>query len=71
MKKHVARDICTLVEEILSQMQTLNNYIIANCEPSQFAKITPVLAACVTELDIEILEPIHREYPDLKPAFLT
>jgi hypothetical protein len=37
-----------------SHMQVLNNYIITNCEPSQLARIAPVLTACVAELDIEI-----------------
>jgi hypothetical protein len=70
MKKQVAEDVCSMVDEILSQMQAFNNYAIMNCERSQLERIVPALALCVTELDLEILDPVYREYPELKPAFL-
>jgi hypothetical protein len=70
MKKQAAEDVCRMVEEVINQMQTLNNYVLANCEQSELERIAPVLALCVTELDVEILVPIHREYPGLKPTFL-
>jgi hypothetical protein len=70
MKKQVAEEICNLVEEILSRMQVCNNYVIASCEQPQLKRIVTALARCVTELDIELLEPIHREFPELKPSFL-
>jgi hypothetical protein len=70
MKKQVAADICRMADEILDQMQALNNYVITNCERPALERMVPALAVCVTELDIEILEPIHREYPEFKPAFL-
>ena len=70
MKEQLAENICSMVDEILNQMQALNNYVIENCERSQLERIAPALALCVSELDIEILEPIYREYPKLKPGFL-
>ena len=70
MKKKVAEDICNIVDEILSQMQAFNNYAVVNCERPQTDRIVRALTLCVTELDLEILEPIYREYPELKPAFL-
>jgi hypothetical protein len=70
MKKQVAENVCGMVDEILNKMQALNNYVIENCERSQLERIAPTLALCVRELDIEILEPIYREYPKLKPGFL-
>ena len=70
MKKQVAEDICRMVEDVINQMRSLNNYALANCEPSEIERIAHVVALCVTELDIEILVPIHREYPTLKPTFL-
>jgi hypothetical protein len=70
MKKQSAESICRMVDEILNQMQALNNYVIENCERAQLERIATALALCVSELDLEILEPIYREYPGLKPAFL-
>jgi hypothetical protein len=70
MKKKVAEDICGMVDDILSKKQALNNYVIANCERPQLERMVHALALCVAELDLEILEPIYREYPELKPAFL-
>jgi hypothetical protein len=70
MKRRVAEDICSMADNILNQMQALNNYVIDNCERSDLERIVPALALCVTELDLEILEPVYREYVDLKPAFL-
>jgi hypothetical protein len=70
VKKQTAEEICARLDEILAKLQEFNNYAIANCERSQLERIVPTLALCVTELDLEILEPIYREYPELKPAFL-
>ena len=69
MKKQVAEEICRMVDDILNRMQTFNNYVIENCERPQLERIVPALALCVTELDIEILEPVYREYPERKACF--
>lgn len=69
MKRQSAEEICRMGEEILSRIQALSNYVLENCEAQQIERIVPALAVCVTELDIEILEPIHRKYPDLSPSF--
>jgi len=71
MKKQVAEEICRMVDDILAKMQTFNNYAIENCERPQLERIAPALALCVAELDIEILEPVYREYPELRPAFMS
>ena len=70
MKKQAAEDICRMVEEVIDQMQTLNNYVLTRCEPSDVERIAHAVARCVTELDIDILVPIHREFPMLKPTHL-
>jgi hypothetical protein len=70
MKKQVAEEVSRMVEGIFEKLLTLNNYVIDNCEGSQQERIRRALALCITELDLEILEPIYREYPELKPAFL-
>lgn len=70
MKKQVAEQICQKLEAIIGQMNGLNNFLIANGDEGDRKRIQPVLAMCVTELDIEILVPIHREFPEFKPGFL-
>jgi len=59
-----------MIDDILSQMQAFNNYAVVNCEQPQTDRIVRALTLCVAELDLEILEPVYREYPELKPAFL-
>lgn len=70
MKRKVAEDICSMVDGILEQMQSLNNYVIINCEDALAEKAVHALTSCVGELDLRILEPIYRQFPDLKPTFL-
>jgi hypothetical protein len=70
MDRKVAEDICYMVDGIFEHMQILNNYVVLNCEDASSEKAVHVLTFCVSKLDLEILEPIYREYPDLKPAFL-
>jgi hypothetical protein len=70
MKKKIAEEICGMSDEILGQMQILNNYVNTNCEQSERERIVRALGLCLTEIDLEILEPIYRKYPEFKPAFL-
>ncbi|MDI1265894.1 MAG: hypothetical protein PS018_21840 [bacterium] len=70
MNRQAAEDICRMGEEILRKLQALGNYVLENCEPQQIEHIVPALARCASELDVEILEPIHRRNSDLKPSFL-
>ncbi len=70
MDKKRAEHICTLADEILDRMQALNSYVNQNCQEAEIKRIRPALAVCVTEIDLEILEPIYREHPELKPPTL-
>lgn len=70
MKKKIAEELCSMVEGIIDRMQAVNNHAIASCNEAETKRIVSALVVCLAELDIEILAPIHREYPELKPSFL-
>jgi hypothetical protein len=42
----------------------------ASCSQEERTSIHRPLATVIGEVDIEILEPIYRQYPDLRPADL-
>jgi hypothetical protein len=70
MKREVAESICRMVDGVLEQLQDFNNYVHENCDHIQIEKIRHAVAICVVELDFQILDPIYKTFPDLKPPFL-
>jgi hypothetical protein len=70
MKKEVAETICSMLDDMLDHLQKFNNYVNENCDGTLIEKIRPAVAVCVSELDLEILDPIYRIFPDLKPQHL-
>jgi hypothetical protein len=70
MKREVAETICNMLDDMLEHLQIFNNYVNENCDDTHIEKIRPAVAACVAELDFEILDPIYRLFPDLKPRRL-
>jgi hypothetical protein len=70
MKREVAETICNMLDDMLERLQHFNNYVNENCDDMQIEKIRPAVAVCVAELDLEILDPIYRVFPDLKPQHL-
>jgi hypothetical protein len=66
MQREVAETICTM----LDPLQRFNNYVNESCKGAHADKIRLAIAACVVELDFEILEPVYRAYPDLKPKYV-
>jgi hypothetical protein len=70
MKREVAETICNMLDDMLEHFQKINNHVNENCDDSQIEKVRPAVAVCVAELDFEILDPIYRIFPDLKPQRL-
>jgi hypothetical protein len=70
VKREVAQNVCDKVEEIFSKMQLFNQYIVENCERPQTDDFVRAVGMCIMEMDFNILEPVYREHPELKPAFL-
>jgi hypothetical protein len=59
-----------MLDDVLDRLQHFNHYVHDNCNVAQIEKIRPAVAVCVAELDLEILDPIYRIFPDLKPRHL-
>ena len=70
MKREVAESICGMVDDVFKKLHDFNSYVNENCDSVQIDKIGDAVASCVLELDLQILEPIYKAFPDLKPPFL-
>ena len=60
-------------EHLENMIQHANHVLfIANNSGDEEAKLRTqkVLGAVVTELDFELMEPIYKAFPDLRPAYL-
>jgi len=70
MKKE---DAINMNEHIKSMIHHANHvlYIANNSGNTELKKrVQKVLGSVVTELDFEILEPIYKEFPELRPSDL-
>jgi hypothetical protein len=70
MRQDVAETICGMMDDVLRSLHALTQYAIENSKDVPIQRIRHAIGTCVTELDLEILEPIYREYPHLKPKEL-
>lgn len=65
------RDDAVKINDYVEKIIVLANdvlYIGNNCGDEESRKnIQRILAIVVTELDLEILEPIYKQFPDLRP----
>ena len=69
MQRETAETMCAMLDDILERLSAFNNFVNAN-ELGE-GRTGQAIAVCVTEIDLEILEPIYRAFPDLKPDYLT
>ncbi len=70
MKKE---DAISMDEHLKSMIHHANHvlFIANNSGDAELKKqVQKVLGSVVTELDFEILEPIYKEFPDLRPSDL-
>lgn len=71
-ESNMNRDDAVKVNDYVEKIIELSNevlYIGNNCGDDESKKnIQRVLAVVVTELDLEILEPIYKKFPDLRPS---
>lgn len=70
-ESNMNKDDAVKVNDYIEKIIGLANdvlYIGNNCGDGESRKnIQRVLAVVVTELDLEILEPIYKQFPDLRP----
>jgi hypothetical protein len=69
MDRQVAENVNAMINEIFAKMSQFVAYSDLNSgEERQQRK--RAIGSCIAELDLEILEPIYKEFPDLKPYSL-
>ncbi len=67
MDKETAVKINELIVKIISRANDVLAIAHHSCDKETRAKVERALALAVTELDLEILEPIYKTFPELRP----
>ena len=70
MDRNTAVKVCAIADEIMSQAGQLLDVVNESCGPDERTLLHKPLARVIGEVDLEILEPIYRTYPDLRPGGL-
>ncbi len=67
MDKETAVRINGLIVKIVARANEVLSVAETSCDKETRARVERALALAVTELDLEILEPIYKEHPELRP----
>jgi hypothetical protein len=66
MNREIADRINKSVEDIIAIANDIT-FVLNNNEDENSGKFKRALAVAITEIDLEILEPIYKQFPDLRP----
>jgi hypothetical protein len=66
MNREIADRINKSVEDIMAIANDIL-FVLNNNEDENSGKFKRALAVAITEIDLEILEPIYKQFPDLRP----
>jgi len=70
MDRETALKVCGLADELLAKAAELLEVVNVSCSQEERASIHAPLATVIGEVDVEILEPIYKQHPDLRPSEL-
>jgi hypothetical protein len=71
MDRQVAETVNAMINAILAKMSEFVAYSDLNSGEENIRRQRKhAIGSCIATLDLEILEPIYREFPDLKPEYL-
>ncbi|MFT3664267.1 hypothetical protein [Piscinibacter sp.] len=70
MDRETATSISKLADELLAKAAELLEVVNASCSKDERAMLHVPLATVIGEVDVEILEPIYKQFPDLRPSDL-
>lgn len=70
MERQAAEKTCAMVDEIIEKLSLFLQHARQTQTDAAWERTRLAVATCLAELDLEIREPVYREYPDLKPDFL-
>lgn len=70
MDKNAAIRICELADELLSKAASLLDVVNNSCLQEEQGRFHAALGTVIGEVDVEILEPVYKQYPELRPSGL-
>jgi hypothetical protein len=70
MDRDTALKVTRLADELLAKAAELLEVVNTSCSQEERGLIHAPLATVIGEVDLEVLEPIYQQYPELRPAGL-
>ena len=68
MDRKIAEQIVALVNSQIDQLISTLQPVEAAVSPEEFAAYKRGIAKVINTFDVEVIDRVAREYPDLKPA---
>lgn len=70
MDRETALRVSKMADDLLAKAAELLEVVNSSCSQEERTAIHAPLATVIGEVDVEILELIYRQYPDLRPTGL-
>lgn len=70
MDRETAVRVSVAADAVLSSVGALLDAINQSCDQETRKRVQLALGTVIAEVDLEILEPIYKQYPDLRPGGL-
>lgn len=67
MDRDAALRVSKLADELLSKAADLLDVVNSLCSQEERSKFHAALGTVIGEVDLEILEPVYKQFPDLRP----
>ncbi|HWR77549.1 MAG TPA: hypothetical protein VN283_10130 [Thiobacillus sp.] len=67
MDQQAAKEIATATDEVFGGIGRLLDVVNASCEGDTRKQFQLAIGKAIAELDLEILEPIYQQFPELRP----
>ncbi len=67
MDRQTATKIAFSVDKVLHEIGLLLDIVNASCEGDVRKRFLKAIGIAIGELDLEVLETIYREFPELRP----
>jgi hypothetical protein len=68
MNKHISKDIAAVAEEYAQKLRETREILRGECAKEEFDRYADGIAQVLEHLEGDILAPIYKEHPDLRPS---